>query len=71
MTICRSLNSNSQMGIARRGELRFAKFTDADKLIDKLTELVSGGFFFEHPRRIPIAILVMTVIVARWYYRYL
>jgi Flp pilus assembly protein TadD len=33
-----------------------------DKVFDKLTELVSGGFFFEHPRLIPIAILVLTGI---------
>jgi hypothetical protein len=42
-----------------------------DKLIEISIELVSGGYFFEHPDLIPIAVLVLTVISAGCYYRYL
>jgi hypothetical protein len=41
-----------------------------DKLSDKLIELLTGGFFFEHPGLIPFAILVGSVIIAGLYYRW-
>jgi tetratricopeptide (TPR) repeat protein len=43
-----------------------------DKLVDKLIELISGGFFFEYPALIPVTIVVLTVIFfAYLYYKYL
>ncbi len=42
-----------------------------EKFVDKLIELITGGLFFEYPALIPVAIAVVTVVIAYRWYKYL